>query len=131
VASGGVAGFPMPVLQFFVGAPETMAASQKALTPGTLELLLPNEGTQVSTGTPVQFSWLALPGAVAYRLELHGGAQAVLTAAVGGSVSSYTSPPWALKDADTELLWRVVAMDAEARSLAHSPWRGLRTTPVP
>jgi hypothetical protein len=53
-----------------------------------------------------------------------------LNAAVGSSVSTYSSPPWAVKEVDTKLLWRVVAMDAKARSVAHSAWRELRSAPA-
>jgi hypothetical protein len=51
----------------------------------------------------------------------------VLNAAVGPGGSSYTTPPWALKDPGAELQWRVVAMDENARSVARSEWRTLRT----
>jgi hypothetical protein len=120
----------MPVLQFFVGAPEVIAGAQEAITLGTLGLLLPGEGAQAGVGSPVEFSWLAIPGAVAYRLELRGAAGAVLNAAVGAGESSYTSPPWALKEENAELMWRVVAMDAKARVKARSVWRKLQTRPA-
>lgn len=128
VPSGGAAGFPMPVLQFFVGPPEAFASAQVVVTPDKLDLHRPGTGTQVRAGSPVQFSWSTLPGAAAYRLELRGAAATVLNAVVGVGASSYTSPPWALKEPDTELQWRVVAMDDEARSMARSDWRTLRTT---
>jgi hypothetical protein len=72
VPSGGSAGFPMPVLTFFVGPPEAYASAQVVVTPGKLELLRPGTGTQVRAGTPVQFSWASLPGAAIYRLEVRG-----------------------------------------------------------
>jgi hypothetical protein len=125
---GGVAGFPMPVLQFFVGTPEALAAAQEAASLGKLLTLLPDEGADVAAGSPVQFSWLTIPRAAAYRLELHGAAGTVLNAVLGAGATSYTSPPWLLEAAETELQWRVVALDAHARSLARSNWRSLRTT---
>ena len=97
------------------------AAAQEAVTPGQLVVLAPREGFEVTAGSPVQFSWLTMPGAAAYRLELRSAARVVLNAVVGAGVAAYTSPPWALEGADTELR-RVVAIDARARPIARSDW---------
>jgi hypothetical protein len=125
--SGGVAGFPLPVLQFFIGTAEALAAAQEAITLGSLTLLLPGDGLEVGTGSPVHFSWVTIPEASAYRLELRDETAEVLNAVVGAGTASYTTPPWLLKTATTALRWRVVAVDPEGRSVARSDWRGLRT----
>lgn len=136
-SSGGVAGFPLPVLQFFVGTAEALAAAQEAVTPGTLTLLLPGEGVEVSTGLPVNFSWLTIPEASAYRLELRSGTATILNAVVGARTAAYTAPPWILKESGETLRWRIVAMDSLGRPVARSDWRHLRTgvagnpTPTP
>lgn len=127
VPAGGVAGFPMPTLAFTVGAPETQTASQPDASRGELAALLPRDGAEVAAGSPVHFSWSTIPGAAAYRLEIRSAAGAVLNAAVAAGAGSYTSPPWALAEAGTALQWRVVAVDANARSMMRSDWRRLRT----
>jgi hypothetical protein len=128
VPAGGVAGFPMPALAFTVGAPETVMPSQAPANPGKLVALLPRDGAEVAAGSPVHFSWSRLPGAAAYRLEIRSNAAVVLNAAVAAGAGSYTSPPWALAEADLTLQWRVVAVDANARTMVRSDWRRLRTT---
>jgi hypothetical protein len=126
-SSGGVAGFPMPVLQFFVGTEEALAAAQEAITLGSLTLLLPGDGVEVGSGSPVNFSWITIPEANAYRLELRNATAEVLNAVVGAGTAAYTTPPFALKEPEAELRWRVLALDAQGRSVARSAWRELRT----
>jgi hypothetical protein len=128
VPAGGVAGFPMPSLAFTVGAPETLLASQAAANQRELVALSPRDGAEVAAGSPVQFFWSTIPGAAAYRLEIRSTAAVVLNAAVAAGAGSYTSPPWALAEADTTLQWRVVAIDANARAMVCSDWRRVRTT---
>ncbi len=131
VASGGVAGFPMPVLQFFVGTPEAVAAAQEAISIGTLSLLLPGENTEIGSGLPAIFSWVTVPNAAAYRLELTSDTGELLNAVVTAGVASYTAPPWAFAQAGEGVRWRVVALDDVGRSVALSDWRTLRVEPVP
>lgn len=126
VASGGVAGFPMPVLQFFIGTPEALAAAQEAITIGTLSLLLPGENTEIGTGLPAVFSWVTVPGAAAYRLELESSGEELFNAVVPAGTASYTAPPWAFAESETGARWRVVALDDVGRSIARSDWRALR-----
>jgi hypothetical protein len=126
VASGGVAGFPMPVLQFFTGEPETLAAAQDAITKGTMSLLLPGADAQVGSGMPVSFSWLTIPGAVVYRLEVSNDDGEVLNAVVPAGVASYNSPPWALASAGDRVRWRIVALGGTGQTLGRSEWRELR-----
>ena len=131
VASGGVAGFPMPVLQFFTGEPETLAAAQDAITKGTMSLLLPGADARVGTGLPVSFSWLTIPGAVVYRLEVSNDDGEVLNAVVPAGVASYNSPPWALSSAGDLVRWRIVALGGTGQTLGRSDWRELRVAGAP
>jgi hypothetical protein len=127
VASGGVAGFPMPVLQFFVGDGETLAAAQDAIVSNDLTLLLPGAAAEVGAELPASFSWITIPQARAYRFELRNLSAEILTAVVGAGTAAYTTPPWALREAGAQLRWRVVALDAQGRSVAQSSWRQLET----
>jgi len=125
-ASGGVAGFPMPVLQFFIGTPETLAAAQEAITASALSLLLPGENTEIGTGVPAIFSWVSIPEAAAYRLELESNSEELFNAVVPAGVASYTAPSLAFAESDADARWRVVALDDVGRSIARSDWRALR-----
>jgi hypothetical protein len=126
-ASGGVAGFPLPVLQFFVGTEEALAAAQEAVTLGNLTPLLPGDGMEIAAGSPVNFSWVTIPEANAYRLELRSETAEILNAVVGAGRAAYTTPPWLLEEPGVKLRWRVVALDAKGRPLARSGWKELRT----
>jgi hypothetical protein len=126
-SSGGVAGFPLPVLQFFVGTEEALAGAQEALTLGTLRAVLPGSGVEVAPGSPVNFSWVTMPAASAYRLELRSETREVLNAVVGAGTATYTTPPWMLQEPNSTLRWRVVALDAKGRTVARSGWRELHT----
>ena len=126
VASGGVAGFPMPVLQFFIGTPEALAAAQEAITVSTLSLLLPGENTEIGAGLPAVFSWITVPAAAAYRLELESDSEELFNAVVPSGTASYTAPPWAFAESGVKARWRVVALDDDGRGIARSDWRRLR-----
>lgn len=126
VSSGGVAGFPMPVLQFFTGEPETLAAAQDAIMKGTMSLLLPGADAKVGGGMPVSFSWLTIPGAAVYRLEVSNDEGEVLNAVVPAGTASYNSPPWALASAGDVVRWRIIALDGTGQTLGRSDWRELR-----
>lgn len=124
VASGGVAGFPMPVLRYYVGTPETLAALRRAPA-GELTLMLPLDGARVRAA-PLNFSWVDIADAALYRLEVEAGGTAVLTAIVNPGVSSYTAPPWLAQRAERPLRWRVIALGADGEALARSRWRALQ-----
>jgi hypothetical protein len=123
VFSGGVAGFPMPVLRFYRGSPEVLAAAQESLDQRVLPLMLPGAGVSLSAGVPVTFSWLTDTGAAAYRLEVRSQAGDVLNAVVPASAASYTAPPWMLGAGASDVRWRVIALDRDGRSIAASEWR--------
>jgi hypothetical protein len=124
--AGGVAGFPMPILRFFVGTDESLAAAQIAITQGTMSQMLPGDNMSIGGGVPINFSWITIPEAAAYKLEVKDNDDTLLTAVVPASRASYTSPPWAFNETEGQFEWRVVALDIDGRSLARSDWRRLR-----
>jgi hypothetical protein len=75
---------------------------------------------------PVSFSWLTIPGAVVYRLEVSNDDGEVLNAVVPAGVASYNSPPWALASAGDRVRWRIVALGGTGQTLGRSEWRELR-----
>jgi hypothetical protein len=63
VHSGAVAGFPIPVLRYFVGSGQPGDAL-------VLRLLAPSDTVPVVAGQPVEFSWTQVDGAALYQLEV-------------------------------------------------------------
>lgn len=123
--SGGVAGFPMPVLRYYVGAPEMVAALPQR-PPARIALMLPIEGGRLSEALPL-FSWVDVDGAALYRLEVEAGGARVLSALVRPGVSNYVAPPWLPEKLAGEPRWRVVALDGRQNVIGESAWRALRS----
>lgn len=126
VASGAVAGFPMPVLRYVVGAGTDGDAV--ANDPRELALLHPLDSAAVEVTEPPVFSWRGTPDAAFYRLEVRSLAgEDIVSAVLPGGTAGYRPPPWfADQVTDDDLLWRVVATDAEGRAVGTSTWRRLR-----
>ena len=122
--SGGVAGFAMPVLRYYVGAAAQVAA---LAGPGVAqpELLAPGVGAAVPPDQPLRFAWLDIDGAALYRLEVQAEGKPLFSAIVPPLRSSYTAPPFVREQPVLDLRWRVVALDAQGRALGQSEWRSL------
>lgn len=125
VHSGGVAGFPMPPLRYFVGG------GPSALLTSELALLWPVENGVHLRSKPLNFSWTEIEPATFYRLEVEDAqGRAILSALVPSGTWAYRAPPW-LKDkaGDGILRWRVLALGQNGNSISETPWRSLRLTP--
>jgi len=124
VPSGAVAGFPMPVLRYVVGA-----SSGITDVPGesALRLLLPRVNDTVTTNTGITFGWIEHPSPSFYRLEVtRDDAQPVHSAIVARGLGTYRAPPWLADRAEGHALrWRVVGIDARGKDQQASEWRSL------
>lgn len=121
--AGGVAGFPMPVLRYWVGAGATV--DTLAAAPRTVALIAPPAAATVR-GAPPLFSWVDVPDAVLARLEVEAEGREVLSALLRPGAGQYLAPPWfAEQQRGKALRWRVRALDAEGRTAATSEWRTL------
>lgn len=130
VASGGVAGFPMPTLRYYVGNPDEIRRLRLQTRTGAISLLLPQQDAQVSLAEPLNFSWAEVPGAALFRLEIRDGSgQELLSALVPKGVGSYTAPPWLLERAPTGFSWRVTAVGRDGEDMAASEWRRVSVQP--
>lgn len=123
--AGGVAGFPLPVLRYYVGAPDLVAALPQR-PPVRIALMLPIEGGRLGEEQPM-FSWVDVDGASLYRLEVEASGERVLAALVRPGVSHYVAPPWLAEKLTPDARWRVLAFDARNNVIAESAWRALRT----
>lgn len=123
VISGGVAGFPLPVLRYFVGSESSTSDTERSASPGTLSLLFPKNDYVVHAGQRMNFSWVPLAGAAYCELEIRNSENTVFTAIVQAEYSDYTLPPWVEMKPGELARWRVAAMDSEGKLLGKSGWR--------
>ncbi len=120
--SGGVAGFPMPVLRYFVATADEIAAARQG--GGTIRLLSPEAEAKLEFGVPLEFRWAGGAGAAFYRLEIvDATGNEVLAAMIRGGQYSYVPPPWLFESASGALQWRLTALGDDGRQLGSSEWR--------
>ena len=123
VSAGGVAGFPMPVLRYFVGGDDTLQSTQDF----SIALLTPS--VQAILAAPaLNFSWAGAAGGSAagisyYRLEVQDeSGTEIVSAMLRADAEQYTAPPWLAERAGETLRWRIVAMDSTGAQLSASDW---------
>ena len=125
VHSGGVSGFPMPPLRYYVGAASSIGGGGTA----TLQLLLPASGARVVVAEPLQFSWRNESAAAFHRLDVFDAKDTlVLSAIVGPEQQQYRAPSWFAEKvtAGQVLRWRVSALDPDGNAVATSRLRLLQ-----
>lgn len=115
--AGGVAGFPLPVLRYYVGS--GAALEQLATAATALRLFAPEADVRVQADAPLEFSWVGAERAALLKLEVQSEATTVLAA-----------PPFVL-DAQRgkPLRWRIVALDSGGRTIGASAWRSVTVEP--
>ncbi len=113
VSSGGVAGFPLPVLRYYVGS------GGKA---PRVTLVRPALESAVAAGTPIAFEWRSTVLASFYRVDvIDSSGTVVVSAIVEAPALEYQSPPLVGELAATgTLTWSVVALDANGKGLTRS-----------
>ena len=118
VYSGAVAGFPMPVLRYFVGAGAV----------ATLNQLTPAENTIFGSTQVIDFAWMDVERANVYHLEITDpDGKSILSALFPPGTGTYRAPSWLRERSGAAVLrWRVIALDETGKQLAESPWRSLR-----
>ena len=116
VASGGAAGFPMPMLRYYVGNHAPNGFNGKSA-----ELLLPNKDVEAATN--VQFTWVALDTAAFEKLDVTEDGEIILSAVIKGGVGYYQSPPWLTDHRGKELKWRISSLASDGSVEAVSGWQ--------
>ncbi len=123
VHSGAVAGFPMPILRYFVGNP---LAVTRPDPDADMQLLDPAANDALNRDRAPSFSWSGMGNAVVYQLEVEdpsGGM--VLSALVSAPNTSYDSPEWLVdRLGEAGLRWRVIALGLEGGMVGITSWRG-------
>lgn len=126
VSAGGVAGFPMPPLRYYVGEADAVGSASTAFA-----LVAPAEAEGVDARAAL-FRWDPHPQAAHLRLELEAADGTLLLEAVlPRGTREYRAPP--LTGArGAAARWRVVALTATGRTIQSTPWRRLRAVvPTP
>lgn len=115
VNSGGVAGFPLPVLRYYVSAKDEESS--------VVALLAPTPGDTITRQQAVTFEWQPIPNAQFYRLDVvRLDGSEVLTAFTTTDKTRYVMSPDAMQDVGSTLQWRVNALDTEGNILSISEW---------
>jgi hypothetical protein len=125
VHSGAVAGFPMPVLRYVVGAGATELSAADGRT---LALLLPRHDAVVRADSLLTLGWIAERGAALYRVEFEteDGTPA-FSAIAPGSAVTYQAPSFLFERASGKAIrWRVTALGVDGAELRRSHWRRMR-----
>ncbi len=124
--TGAVAGFPMPVLRYFVGAGSSELTA--ALSRLEVRLTAPLDETEAPPDEPIRFSWEPDPRAALYRLEVQSSPGTTLAEALlPAGTTAYVAPVWLAERADARpVRWRIHVIDATGSSVARSDWRALR-----
>jgi hypothetical protein len=114
--TGGVAGFPLPILR------HTIVPRSRQIA-----LLQPNPNTQLSTTQQLRFSWQGIAGASGYKLEVKQSQRVIFSALVSGNTTSYTAPPWLNRTKGTDFSWQVKALESDGSVLTESETRSLKS----
>jgi len=120
VTSAAVAGFPLPVLRYFVGAGADSTA-------GIVRQLAPAENKVFAAKEAVDFAWLDIDKGVFYQVEVADDAgKTLMTAVLPAKIGTYRAPSWVReRTKQTGLRWRVRALDENGQQVGESAWRNL------
>lgn len=128
VDSGGVAGFAMPVLRYYVG---TGGVTQADEFNAVDNQLAPADQTQFTPAQTILFGWPVVAEAKYYRLEIEdlNGAK-IFSAILLRDTHTYRAPAGLFADRRNNVLrWRVAAFGAGSKPLNETPPRTLRRAP--
>lgn len=120
IIAGAVAGFPMPPLRYYVGAPDELTVDVTS----AFQQLSPAAGaTFAADETPV-FTWAAEPTVTFYRFQARTTAgELALGAVLQAGTTRYEAPPLLRERTPDGFEWRVLAMDSEGAVFRATRWR--------
>jgi hypothetical protein len=124
--SGGVAGFPMPTLNYFVGNLSGNSRSRTDLsTTNPLLLKVPAPSARQSTSSSLEFEWAQADRAANYRVDFLNGDDVVMSALT--QLTRYSPPPhWIKEKLIRAKVWRVTALDVNGRAIFQSEQRAIQ-----
>jgi hypothetical protein len=118
VNSAAVAGFPLPVLRYFVGA-----AGDTTL--GIVRQLTPTDNKVFAANELVDFAWLDVDKGAFYKIEVADpDGKPLVTAVLPAGIGAYKAPSWLRERAGQKTVrWTVRALDENGNPVSQSPWR--------
>ena len=127
VNSGGVSGFALPTLRYYVG---TGGVAQIDEFNAPDNVLAPADQAEFTATQTVLFRWPTVAQVKYYRLliESESGA-AVFSAVLLPGTSSYYSPSWLFKEPRPLLRWHVLALGDKGVIRSQTATRTLRRAP--
>jgi hypothetical protein len=125
VDSGGVAGFAMPVLRYYVG---TGGEAQIDEFNSIERELVPTDLAEYRSGQSILFSWPSVAGTKFYKVIIENAAGAeVLSAVLLSDTRTYSAPSWLTANTSGDLVrWRVLAINGRGTKLSETVTRTLR-----
>ena len=128
VDSGGVAGFAMPVLRYYVGTGGDSHADEFNAADNAFA---PADETEFTPAQTILFNWPIIAEAKYYRLEIEdlNGAR-MFSAILLRDTHTYRAPAGLFAGSGNKVLrWRVAAFGAGGKPLNETPPRTLRRAP--
>jgi hypothetical protein len=122
VNSGGAAGFPMPVLRYYVSAGGQVTQVDSSETEASGQLLPAND-TEIAATESIAFRWPTVENAQLYRLEISDlQSHPVLSAVLRSEARNYRAPSWLREQVGGKTLqWQVIAFGADGKVLNETP----------
>lgn len=121
VHSGAVAGFPLPVLRYYIGSGQPSDIN-------SVRLIAPAENSLIAAGQPIEFKWTRVDSAALYQLEVADQTgQVILSALMQPLTLNYQAPSW-LRDkvSGIDAQWRISVIDKSGAKTMESAWRKLQ-----
>lgn len=124
VHSGAVAGFPLPVLRYYVGG------GQDGQLNNEVSLLFPDDKTILPPQSMIEFRWSNTATAAFCRLEVVDmEGQPLLSAVLSPGKGFYRAPPWLReKVGQSNARWRVLLLNRQGQTVGGSGWHNFRLT---
>jgi len=127
VHSGAVAGFPLPVLRYYVGS------GPNSQPTGALTLFLPEDKVTLASNKVIEFKWSEIQSGTFHRLEVSElSGRPMMSAILTPGSGSYRAPTWLNKKIGSEFVrWRIVVLGRDGGVMSESAWRDFRLAPGP
>ena len=126
--SGGVSGFAMPTLRYYVGTGGQALIDEFNAIENQLG---PADQAEFGPTQTILFTWPSVSHAKYYRLIIENvtGAE-IFSAVLLPDTRSYHAPTWLWREAAGDLIrWHVIAFDAKSVKVSETPLRTLRRVP--
>ncbi len=126
IPTGGVAGFALPTLRYYVGGSTGNLDSDQRTN--KLTALTPDDNAILSSNEPIEFRWSSIEGVSLYRIEVEDENRTLIMAAVLLPISAtYRAPSWLKEKVNGGTVqWRVLALDAAGNPISETPRRRLQ-----